>query len=78
MRSHSKEAVGLGDFQKIRLIGKGAIGNVYVSRLKGTEQLYAMKVIKKYEMIQRNKVKHPSTLPPLRCRFNMSPRFPTF
>lgn len=44
------------DFEKIKLIGKGDVGKVYLVRLKGTNQLYAMKVLSKKEMIKRNKV----------------------
>jgi hypothetical protein len=55
--SSLQKSVGLADFQKLKEIGKGAIGKVYVVRMKGTDDLYAMKLIKKYDMVQRNKVK---------------------
>ncbi|KAG0234900.1 serine/threonine protein kinase, AGC [Actinomortierella wolfii] len=44
-------------FVKIRLLGKGDVGKVYLVRQKGTERLYAMKVLSKKEMIKRNKIK---------------------
>jgi hypothetical protein len=47
---------GPSAFEKIKLIGKGGVGRVYLVRLRDTEQLFAMKVLKKTEMIQRNKV----------------------
>ncbi|GAA6049767.1 hypothetical protein JCM3770_002151 [Rhodotorula araucariae] len=49
--------VGPASFQKIRLLGKGDVGKVYLVREKQTHKLYAMKVLSKKEMIKRNKVK---------------------
>ncbi|KAF2094952.1 serine/threonine protein kinase Nrc-2 [Rhizodiscina lignyota] len=48
--------VGPGSFDKIKLIGKGDVGKVYLVREKKSSRLYAMKGIKK-EMIKRNKIK---------------------
>lgn len=47
---------GPSSFEKIKLIGKGGVGRVYLVRLQETGQLFAMKVLKKSEMISRNKV----------------------
>ncbi|GAB5586951.1 serine/threonine protein kinase [Umbelopsis nana] len=44
-------------FEKIRLLGKGDIGRVFLVRRKEGEKLYAMKVLSKAEMIKRNKIK---------------------
>jgi len=51
-----KEKKGLADFERIRLLGKGGVGRVYCVRLKGTDQLYAMKVLNKEDMIASKKV----------------------
>jgi len=51
----------LKDFEKIKLLGRGSVGHVYLVRLKGTDQLYAMKVLEKEEMIKKNKVKRVLT-----------------
>ncbi|KAJ1548075.1 hypothetical protein HK405_004288 [Cladochytrium tenue] len=63
-RSHSYNGlrgreveVGPSHFQKIRLIGKGDVGKVYLVMHKQTEKLYAMKILAKSEMIRRNKIK---------------------
>uniref|UniRef100_A0A8C6L8J1 Protein kinase C n=1 Tax=Nothobranchius furzeri TaxID=105023 RepID=A0A8C6L8J1_NOTFU len=40
-------ALGLGDFELIRVIGRGSYAKVLLVRLKKTEQAYAMKVVKK-------------------------------
>ncbi|PLW15864.1 hypothetical protein PCASD_19723 [Puccinia coronata f. sp. avenae] len=79
----SKAEVGPESFEKIRLLGKGDVGKVYLVREKPRskehstdemgnltpngnstprhhhhpERLYAMKVLNKKEMIQRNKIK---------------------
>ena len=35
--------VGPGSFQKVRLLGKGDVGKVYLVREKKTDKLFAMK-----------------------------------
>ncbi|KAM0325377.1 hypothetical protein ACHAQA_007362 [Verticillium albo-atrum] len=49
--------VGPQSFDKIKLIGKGDVGKVYLVREKKSTRLYAMKVLSKKEMIKRNKIK---------------------
>ena len=49
--------VGPSSFQKIKLLGKGDVGKVYLVREKKTERLFAMKVLSKREMIRRKKIK---------------------
>lgn len=49
--------VGPGSFDKLKLLGKGDVGKVYLVREKKTSKLYAMKVLSKKEMIKRNKIK---------------------
>ncbi|WAQ93151.1 hypothetical protein PtA15_18A209 [Puccinia triticina] len=70
----SRAEVGPQSFEKIRLLGKGDVGKVYLVRLKqnpasaapdelgallppSPDRLFAMKVLNKKEMIQRNKIK---------------------
>ena len=45
------------DFEKIRLLGKGDVGKVYLVRRKDTGRMYALKVLSKKEMVKRNKIK---------------------
>lgn len=40
------------DFKELRLIGRGNVGTVYLVRLRGTKELYAMKVLNKEDMIK--------------------------
>ncbi|CAG8825932.1 26079_t:CDS:2, partial [Gigaspora margarita] len=50
--------VGPSSFQKIKLLGKGDVGKVYLVKEKKTGKLYAMKgALVKNEMIKRNKIK---------------------
>ncbi|KAI8058666.1 kinase-like domain-containing protein [Gilbertella persicaria] len=49
--------VGPSSFSKIRMLGKGDVGKVYMVRQKGNDKLFAMKVLSKKEMIKRNKIK---------------------
>lgn len=53
--------VGPSSFQKIKLLGRGDVGKVFLVREKKTGKLYAMKVLSKKEMIQRKKVKRALT-----------------
>jgi protein-serine/threonine kinase len=49
--------VSPSSFDKIKLIGKGDVGKVYLVREKKSSRLYAMKILSKKEMIKRNKIK---------------------
>lgn len=53
----SQVEVGPNSFEKIKLLGQGDVGKVYLVREKSTALLYAMKVLSKREMIKRNKIK---------------------
>jgi hypothetical protein len=48
---------GPKDFERIQLLGRGDVGRVYLVRLKGTDKLYAMKVLRKEDMIKRKKAR---------------------
>ncbi|ROT63921.1 hypothetical protein C7M84_018166 [Penaeus vannamei] len=41
------------DFEVIKVIGRGAFGEVCVVKLKGTEKVFAMKILNKWEMLKR-------------------------
>jgi hypothetical protein len=49
--------VGPSSFSKIKLIGKGDVGKVFLVKHKESQKLYAMKTLRKAEMIKRNKIK---------------------
>eukprot|EP00124_Ichthyophonus_hoferi_P006238 Ihof_evm1s1339 gene=Ihof_evmTU1s1339 len=46
----------INDFQIIKPISKGAYGRVYLARKKTTGDLYAIKVLKKIDMVRKNMV----------------------
>ncbi|KAB5593854.1 Protein-serine/threonine kinase [Ceratobasidium theobromae] len=49
--------VGPSSFQKVKLLGRGDVGKVYLVREKKSDKLFAMKVLSKKEMIARKKIK---------------------
>lgn len=53
--------VSPSSFQKIKMLGRGDVGKVYLVREKKTCKLFAMKVLSKREMIERNKIKRALT-----------------
>ncbi|KAJ8501474.1 hypothetical protein ONZ51_g619 [Trametes cubensis] len=53
--------VGPGSFHKIKMLGRGDVGKVYLVREKKTGKLFAMKVLSKKEMIERKKIKRALT-----------------
>uniref|UniRef100_H3C5G4 Rho-associated protein kinase n=1 Tax=Tetraodon nigroviridis TaxID=99883 RepID=H3C5G4_TETNG len=46
--------VKLSDFDKVKLIGRGAYGEVQLVRHKTSQKVYAMKQLNKFEMIKRS------------------------
>uniref|UniRef100_A0A8C4H4M3 non-specific serine/threonine protein kinase n=1 Tax=Dicentrarchus labrax TaxID=13489 RepID=A0A8C4H4M3_DICLA len=46
--------VKLEDFEKVKLIGRGAYGEVQLVRHKASQKVYAMKRLNKFEMIKRS------------------------
>ena len=46
------------DFQKVKIIGRGAFGEVLVCRKKSDGKVYAMKVMAKAEMFKKNQIAH--------------------
>lgn len=63
-RSYSSSSIHISpvevspqSFEKLKLLGKGDVGKVYLVRQKATKKLYAMKILNKREMMERNKIK---------------------
>ncbi|ESK97583.1 serine threonine protein kinase (nrc-2) [Moniliophthora roreri MCA 2997] len=53
--------VSPSSFVKIKMLGKGDVGKVYLVREKKSGKLFAMKVLSKREMIERKKIKRALT-----------------
>ncbi|DAZ95461.1 TPA: hypothetical protein N0F65_002146 [Lagenidium giganteum] len=56
-----KEKVKLDDFIMIKVIGKGSFGKVLLVRKRDTGLVFAMKVLRKENIIKRNQVEHTRT-----------------
>ncbi|KAK4773246.1 hypothetical protein SAY87_028265 [Trapa incisa] len=53
-----RRKMGADDFEPLTMIGKGAFGEVRICREKATGNVYAMKKLKKSEMLRRGQVEH--------------------
>ncbi|KAL5711494.1 non-specific serine/threonine protein kinase [Ranunculus cassubicifolius] len=51
-------AVGLDDFEVLKVVGQGAFGKVFQVRKKGTFDIYAMKVVRKDKILEKNHVEY--------------------
>lgn len=54
----AKQKVGIGDFELMKVLGRGAFGKVMQVRKKDDGQVYAMKILKKAAILARNQVEH--------------------
>lgn len=43
----------IDDFEILKVIGRGAFGEVCVVKLKNTDRVYALKILNKWEMLKR-------------------------
>lgn len=46
--------IGIEDFEVLKVVGQGAFGKVYQVRKKGTPEIYAMKVMRKDKIMEKN------------------------
>ena len=51
-------AVTVRDFRTIKVIGKGSYGKVLLVEKKDTGKMYALKILKKNEILKRNQLEH--------------------
>ncbi|CAG8541061.1 4508_t:CDS:2 [Paraglomus occultum] len=54
----SKPTFGLPDFVLLETLGTGTFGRVFLTKYKHTENYYAMKVLKKVEVVRLKQVEH--------------------
>ncbi|XP_077966799.1 serine/threonine-protein kinase 38-like [Styela clava] len=50
--------LGLGDFEMLKVIGRGAFGEVHLVQKKDTGHIYAMKMLRKKDMMDKEQVAH--------------------
>jgi len=57
----SAKKLSVDDFVQLKLIGRGGFGRVLLVKKKETQQIYAMKVLKKRFIVAQNQVTHTTT-----------------
>eukprot|EP01135_Chromosphaera_perkinsii_P009553 Nk52_evm3s1810 gene=Nk52_evmTU3s1810 len=72
-------AISLEDFDLLRVLGKGSFGKVMQVKKKDTGQLYAMKILRKAQLVERDEVEHTRSerqiLAEIKCPFLVSMKF---
>lgn len=53
-----RRKMDINDFETLTIIGRGAFGEVRICRRKEDKKIYAMKIMKKSEMLKKNQVAH--------------------
>lgn len=53
-KSEKVKGVGLDDFEVMKVVGQGAFGKVFQVKKKGTSEIYAMKVMRKDKIMEKN------------------------
>ena len=54
-------SLSIEDFQVLKLLGKGSFGKVLLVKYLNNNNIYAMKILKKEEIIKRNQINHTKT-----------------
>lgn len=53
-----RSRLGVEDFEPLKVIGRGAFGEVRLVQKKDTGHVYAMKILRKAEMLEKEQVAH--------------------
>lgn len=69
-RRMKRKVLQKDQFEKIKIIGKGEYGDVYLVRDKTDENIYAMKIIKKSELIAKGQLRNTLTEKDLLARID--------
>ncbi|KAF5959751.1 hypothetical protein HYC85_000960 [Camellia sinensis] len=55
------KSVGLEDFEILKVVGQGAFGRVYQVRKRGSSEIFAMKVMRKDKIMEKNHAEYMKT-----------------
>lgn len=55
------KSVNLNDFALLKVLGRGAFGKVMLVKKKDTSELFALKSMKKHELVQKDQLEHTKT-----------------
>ena len=61
LRGDEEKGIGFSSFELLDVLGQGTFGKVYRVRHKNSEEIYAMKVLRKLYLIKRNQLKYAIT-----------------
>ena len=48
------QKIGVGDFELLKVVGQGAVVKVFQVKRNGTPEIYAMKVMRKDKIMEKN------------------------
>ncbi len=57
-KDKSSKEMCMGDFHLLKVLGKGAFGKVILSKKKDNGKIYAIKILKKQEIVELDQVEH--------------------
>jgi serum/glucocorticoid-regulated kinase 2 len=60
-KDKTKSEVDVEDFIPLKVLGRGAFGKVMLVELKGTKEIFAMKSLRKEELIDKDQIEHTKT-----------------
>jgi len=60
-RDKSNSNVSIGDFNLLKVLGRGAFGKVMMVEKRDTKQIYALKSLRKEELIDKDQIEHTKT-----------------
>lgn len=66
----SEESLGVDDFEYLKVVGRGAFGKVMQVRKKSSGAIYAMKILKKVDVIAKGQVEHTMAEKEILCLVN--------
>jgi len=60
-RFQFSQKLSISDFELLKLVGKGSFGQVWQVSMKKNQEIYALKILKKKDLVARKQVDHTNT-----------------